>query len=210
MVGTLYVYAPVTGPVASCWDFGSPVTCPANLDGCGNSAQISNATGFYCSSQYTCGVCCHPSVTCSQPQDIDGSSGTAIYFIADPVVQSIYISYISNVCSVGSGCSGTAYSQGVNVYMYSGKAGGGVQLGLLSYGHVGSRAAAGYHDTYPNIYSGHSTFQLGVVLGGSCDDCFTGSHVHWEHCGTSTPNGSISCGDTMITDSSWVWQYTYP
>lgn len=207
-----YVYAPVNGQVTSCWDFGAPVTCPANWSACRTTNPIYNATGWYCGPAYCDQVCCHPSVTCSQPQDIGtGSSAPTIYFCADSVVKSIWIGYISNVCLPP--CNYAPFTNGMNVYMYSGLGGTGTQLGVVSYYHVNNRAASGFHNTYTNIYSGHSNYVLGQVIDssvyGNCPGCFEGSHVHWERCGNSVANGSISCGDTMLTDLSWVFRYSY-
>lgn len=205
-MANFYVYAPVTGTVGSCWT--GSVTCPADPDGCGNSGQMS-ATGKYCGGTYSCGPCCHPSVSCSEPQDIQVSGAPNIIFTADSIVRSIGVTRSSNACSSGSGCSSLPYTRVLTVYMYSGLNGTGIQLGAVTFAHVNNPLATGYYNTATEPGTGHAYKVIGSVPSGTCGQCYTGQHVHWERCGNSIVNSSISCGDTMLHSLSWVFRYSY-
>lgn len=202
-----YVYAPITGTVTSCWT--GPVACPADPNGCGNRRQIA-ATGKYCGGAYTCGPCCHPSVSCNEPQDIMTGGGTPdIVFTADPIVASIWVGLASNACSSESGCSSLPYTRVMTVYMYSGLNGSGTFLGVVIFVHVNNAIASGYYNTSIEPGTGHAYKVIGSVPPDSCGRCYTGPHLHWERCGNSVVNSSISCGDTMLRSLSWVFRYSY-
>ena len=202
-----YVYAPVSGQVGSCWT--GPVTCLPNHAGCGNVNTI-NTDGRYCGSTYSCGPCCHPRVSCSEPQDIKtGISTPSIDFVADPVVGSIWVGLSTGVCGPSSNCSTIPYTRIVNIHMFSGSMGSGTSLGVVTFAHVDSPLTSSYYNTFIGPGTGHAYRTIGSVPSGTCGSCYTGPHVHWEHCGNSIINSGISCGDTMIRSLSWVFQYTY-
>lgn len=203
---SFYVYAPVTGTVVSCWT--GPVTCAPNPVVCRTDRQIA-ATGKYCD-QLSCGSCCHPSVSCSEPQDINTGTATPdIVFTADPIVASIWVGLANNSCSAASGCSSLPYTRVMNVYMYSGLNGSGKLLGAVTFAHVNNGLPSGYYNTSIEPGTGRAYKVIGSVAPGSCGQCYTGPHVHWERCGNSVVNGSISCGDTMLRGLSWVFRYFY-
>lgn len=203
-MATFYVYAPMTGTVNSCWT--GPVSCPPDPTGCKNTSTL-YTTGKYCSG--SCGPCCHVSVGCAEPQDIGPVGAPDIALIADPIVGSIWVGYATNACGAGSGCSSLPYTRVATVYMYSGLSGSGTLLGAVIFAHVNNPIASGYYNTSIEPGTGHAYKVIGSVSTGNCGTCFQGTHCHWEHCGNSIVNSSISCGDTMLRSLSWVFQYTY-